>query len=265
MISKNSFISSIKTAGWLLWCDVQLFMKDWFNNILDASFWPLVLILANGYILPAMGMPADYGVFITISMLIIMASFTAWSAANVIAADFESTRSIGYELTLPLPYWLVYTKIVLHFALKAAVFSLVALIIGKIILTDTFNLSNLNILKFFIIYSASCIFFGAFALWAASLAGSVSKFMRLELRIAGPLFFICGYSFPWAILNDMSPIMGKLMLFTPWIYAYEGVRATILGQTGYLNFWVCLGMLTLFTIIYGFWGLRLFKKRLDCI
>src|SRR5476649_2758408 len=136
MFNYSALKFSLRTAGWLLWCDIRLFLKDWHNNILDAFFWPLVLILANGYILPAMGMPADYGAFIAISMLIIMASFTAWSAASVLAADFEATRSIGYELTLPLPYWMVYVKIVLHFALKAAFFNLITLLLGKIILMD---------------------------------------------------------------------------------------------------------------------------------
>ena len=264
-INTNAIISSLKTAGWLLWCDIQQFMKDWHNNILDSLFWPLVLILANGYILPAMGMPSDYGAFIAISMLIIMASFTAWSAANVLAADFESTRSIGYELTLPLPYWLVYIKIVLQFAFKAAIFNLISLLIGKIILMNAFSFANFKLFSFTLIYLTSCVFFGTFALWAAALAGNVKKFMRLELRIAGPLFFICGYSFPWQTLHSISPTMGKLMLLTPWIYAYEGVRIAIFGQFGYLNYWLCMGMLILFIIIYGLHGLYLFKKRLDCV
>ena len=90
--------------------------------------------------------------------------------------------------------------------------------------------------------------------------------MNLEFRITGPLFFICGYSFSWAILNAVfHHLWEHLMLFTPWIYAYEGVRVTILGQAGYLNYWFCVGVLIVFIIIFGLFGLRSFKKRLDCI
>ena len=264
-MNTSSYITSLRVAGWLLWCDVQLILKDWWNNTLNSIFWPVVLILANGYVLPKMGMPADYGAFVAISMLIIMASFTAWSAANVLAADFETTRSINYDLTLPLPYWMIYAKLVLAFALKAALFNVISLIIGKIILLDAFSFANFDPVKFIFIYSVACIFFGAFAVWAASLAGAVDKFMNLELRITGPLFFICGYSFSWAILNGISPLMGTLMLFTPWIYAYEGVRVTILGPAGYLNYWLCLGALILFIVLFSAHGLWLFRKRLDCI
>lgn len=264
-MNMHSLIISLRVAGWLLWCDVQLILKDWWNNTLNSIFWPVVLIVANGYVLPKMGMAADYGAFIAISMLIIMASFTAWSAANVLAADFETTRSINYELTLPLPYWMIHAKIVLAFALKAAVFNVMSLIIGKIILLNTFSFTNFNLLKFVFIYGTACIFFAAFAVWAAAFAGSVERFMNLELRVTGPLFFICGYSFSWHVLNAISPVMAIVMLLTPWIYAYEGVRVAILGQAGYLDYWICVGALMLFIGIFGALGLWLFKKRLDCI
>ncbi len=256
---------AFQTTCWLLWRDIKIFLKDWRNNILDSFFWPVVLILANGYILPAMGMPDDYGSFIVMSMLIIMASFTAWSSANEFAADFEGSRSIGYELTLPLSYKAVFAKIIIQFAFKAALFNLITLVIGKVILMDLFSFANFSAFKFFLIYFTSCVFFGTFAIWAAALAGNLKDFMRVELRLAGPLFFICGYQASWYTLYELSPTIGKLMLFAPWIYAYEGVRIGMFGQAGYLNYWFCLGMLVVFIIGFGLHGLYLFRKRLDCV
>lgn len=261
----HSLGTSVRIAGWLLWCDVQLVLKDWWNNTLNSLFWPLVLILSNGYVLPAMGMPADYGPFIAINMLAMMAFWTAWTTASVLAADFETTRSINYELTLPLPYWMVYVKIILHLAIKAALFNLISLVIGKIVLMDAFSFSNFSFIKFTLAYGLVTIFYGAFSLWAAALAGSVERFMSMEIRVIGPLLFICGYSFSWAVLHSVSPLMATLMLLSPWIYIYEGVRTSILGQAGNLDYWQCVGMLVVFTILFGAHGLRMFKKRLDCV
>ena len=101
-----------------------------------------MLILANGYVLPEMGMPADYGAFVAISMLIIMASFTAWSAAMFWQRILKPRAPLIMISRLPLPYWMVYVKIVLAFAFKAAVFSLMSLIIGKIILLDAFSFAQ---------------------------------------------------------------------------------------------------------------------------
>lgn len=261
MVNSRAF----HTTCWLLWRDIKLFLKDWYNNILDAFFWPVVLILANGYILPAMGMPEDYGSFIVISMLIIMASFTAWSAANEFAADFEGSKSIGYELTLPLSYKAVFAKIIIQFATKAALFNVITLAIGKVILGNAFSFAHFDAFKFILVYLIACTFFGSFAIWAAALAGNVKNFMRVELRLAGPLFFICGYQASWYTLYALSPTIGKLMLLTPWIYAYEGVRIGMFGQEGYLNYWLCVAMLILFICLFSLHGLYLFKKRLDCV
>lgn len=262
---KQQWIQACSTASWLLWSDIRVFLHDWFQNFLDALCWPVVLILANGYVLPTMGMSADYGAFIAISMLIIMASFTAWTAANSLAADLEGPRSISYELTLPLPYWLVCVKTIVAFGCKAALFNVMSLIVGKVILLDAFSLAHANVLKFFIIYLMSCLFFGSFAFWAAVFAGTIKRFMAIELRVAGPLFFICGYSFSWKTLYAISPMTALGSLIAPWWYAYEGVRAALLGQPGYINFYTCLGMLFLFCLAFSLWGIYLFKKRMDCI
>ena len=213
-----------------------------------------------------MGLSQEYGgPFFAVSMLIMMASFSSWGSSTVLAADLEGARSISYELSLPSYYWLIFVKYILSFAFQAALFNLTALVIGKLLFFKQFDLSQCSIPKFIILYSIACIFFGTFSVWAAMFAGAVHRHRQLEIRLAGPLFFICGYGFPWFILNQASSLFALLMLATPWIYAYEGVRASIFGQSHYINFWICCGMLIVFTIIFGFMGLRLFKKRLDCV
>jgi hypothetical protein len=255
----------LRSSAWLLYADVNVFMRDWQNNLLNAIFWPLVLILSNGYIMPAMGLSPAYGAFNTTSMLIIMASFTAWNAANNLVADFEGARAIGYELTLPIPYQFVCLKIVLNYAFRAALFNLMALAVGKIILGSAFSLAAFHLGKFVIAYLLSCLLFGAFAFWAASCAGTISYFTNLEIRLAGPLFFICGYSYPWKVLHTISPFFGKLMLCAPWLYAYEGVRATILGPENCLPYPVCIIMLSVFSGLFLLLGMRAFKRQLDCV
>lgn len=261
----NYLYNSFRVFSWLLWCDIRLFTKDFWNNILNALFWPMVIIIVNGYVFPVMGLPQTYGPFMTVGMLIIMASFSAWSSSTVLVADIEGARSIGYELTLPISYWLVYSKIAFSFALKAAFFNILCLVVGKILLWNQFDVSNFSISHFTLIYMAANLFFGFFAVWSACFAGTVQRHMNLEIRLAGPLFFICGHSFSWAILSGISPVMGMMMLGTPWIYAYEGTRASVLGQAGFLNYWLCIGGLILFILVFGFFGLRAFKKRLDCV
>ncbi len=261
----TSFKHSLRVFGWLLYVDARSLWKDFFNNLLDAATWPFFIIFVNGIIMPKMGLPANYGTFTTISMIVMMGSFSAWAASTLIAADLAGPQTIAYELTLPLPYWMVWLKNSIYLSLKAAVFNILPLFLGKLILGSKLNLSNFSLLQFLIIYSVSALFFGAFALFSTVLTSTHEGHSRLELRLTGPMFFLNGFAASWAITYAISPALGIFMRCLPWIYAYEGCRAAVLGQEEYINIWVCVGMLSLFTILCTITSLRLFKKRMDCV
>jgi len=260
-----SFKHSLRVFGWLLYVDSRSLWKDFFNNLLDAATWPFFLIFVNGIILPKMGLPDNYGAFTTVSSVVIMGAFNAWAGSTLIAADLAGPQTIAYELTLPLPYWMVWLKNSIYLSLKAAVFNILPLFLGKLILGNQLDLSNFSWFQFSIIYSISALFFGAFALFSTVLTSTHEGHSRLELRLTGPMFFLNGYTASWAIIYAVSPALGIFMRCLPWIYAYEGCRAAILGQAGYINIWVCVGMLSLFTLVLTIISLKLFKKRMDCV
>lgn len=261
----SAFMTSIRVFGWLLWFDIRFLWKDFFQNLLDALTWPAVIIFVNGYVVQALGMPTDYGTFTTVSMVVIMGSYKAWTGSIAIAADLAGPQTISYELTLPLPYWMVWLKNGLSLAIQAAVFNIVPLILGKIILGSLFDMSNFSLSKFLMIYAVSSLFFGMFALLTTVITKSAEAHSRLELRLIGPMFFLNGWIASWAIMYSVSPALGIFVRCFPWIYAYEGCRAAILGQQGYLSLWHCVVMLAAFTFFITVLSVRLFKKRMDCV
>lgn len=261
----SSFFISLRVVGWLYWFDVRFLMKEFWDNLFDNIAWPFSLIFVSGYVSPLLGVPADYGVFISVSMLVIMGSYTAWTAAAPLAADLAGERKISYELTLPVPYWLVWIKVSLTLATKAAIFSVASLVIGKLVLWNSFSFAQFSLWRFGIVYIISCLFFGMFASWATVITKSVEGHSRLDLRLTGPMFYLNGWTASWLVMYTACPALGIFTLCTPWIYAYEGTRSAILGSNGYLPFWLCTGMLFTFTLIFALTGLRLFKKRMDCV
>lgn len=259
------YAKTVRVFGWLLWVDVRRIFNNFWDNLFDSLAWPTALITMSGYVMPAMGVPDNYGAFISVSMLIIMGSYTAWTGSAEIAADLEGPQAITYELTLPLPFWLVWIKTGLYLALKAAVFNISSLILGKLILGDSFNLVNLSVPRFLIVYAVAALFFGFFAAWTTVITKSIEGHSRLDLRLIGPMFYLNGWTASWATMYSVSKALGIFTLCTPWIYAYEGARSAILGSEGYLPFWHCVGMLLFFATIFLFMGMRLFKKRMDCV
>jgi len=157
----------LRVFGWLLYYELRAVLKDSKEYLLDSLSWPVVIILANGYIMPALGLPANYGTFSCISMMVIMASFTAWTSSMPLCTDLEGPKAISYELTLPVPYWMVWLKYIIALAVRAALFNFMPLIIGKIILGSAFSLPHFSIPHFLLIYFMACIFFASFATWAS--------------------------------------------------------------------------------------------------
>lgn len=261
----NSFKTALAVFFWLLWCDVRLFLKDWKDNVLNNIIWPIIIIAVNAFVLPALGMPESYGIFSCVGMIIIMASFMSWSSGNALVSDLEGPRSITYDLTLPITYWLVYIKNILQISLKSMLYSLCSLLVGVILLYHSFDFSQFSVAKFILIYGIANLFFGAFTMWAVIYAHSTQRYTNIELRIAGPLFFVCGYTASWQVLYSVAPTIAHILLATPWIYAYEGTRAAILGQEGYLSYWICALMLLVFAAIFTSIGIYSFKKHLDCV
>lgn len=258
-------MNSLRILGWLLWVDVRRIGTDFWQNLFDSLAWPTALIMMSGYVMPALGVPDNYGAFISVSMLVMMGSYTAWMGSAVIAADLEGPQAISCELTLAIPYWMVWLKNGLYLAIKASAFNLSSLVIGKLILGNKFDLSHFSVFYFVLIYVCASLFFGMFAIWSTVITASVENHSRLDLRLIGPMFYLNGWTASWATMNDVSPFLGIFTLCTPWIYAYEGARAAVLGQEGYLSIWLCAGMLTLFAAVFYSWGVYLFKKRMDCV
>lgn len=257
--------SSLRVFGWLLLADIRFIWKDFFQNLLDAVAWPAAIIVVNGFVAPAMGLPADYGAFTTVSMMVIMGAYTAWAGSMEIAADLAGPQTISYELTLPLPYWMAWLKKGFALAIKTAVFNVTPLVVGKIILGDQFDLSHFSLIHFLCIYLVASLFFGMFALLSTVIVSTAESHSRLELRLIGPMFFLNGWTGSWAMMNSVSLFLGIFTRCLPWIYAYEGYRAAILGPQGYLNLWLCVGMLSMFTAVTIAMNVWLFKKRMDCL
>jgi hypothetical protein len=265
MMKLQSWKTSLHVFSWLLWSDVRLIWKDFFQNLLDAMVWPITIILINGYVMPSLGLPLNYGAFTAVSMVVIMGAYNAWAGSIAIAADLAGPKTITYDLTLPLPYWMVWIKNGLYLAMRTAAFNSMPLLIGKIILGSQFDLSNFSVIKFSIIYAFSCLFFGMFALWSTVITKTAESHSRLEIRLIGPMFFLNGWAASWATLYVVSPALAIAIRCLPWIYAYEGCRAAVLGQKDYLNLWLCVGMIVIFTVLIMYSSIRLFKKRMNCI
>jgi ABC-2 type transport system permease protein len=73
------------------------------------------------------------------------------------------------------------------------------------------------------------------------------------------IFFGCTY-YPWSAL-DKFPIMQKLVLINPLVYASEGMRATLVPQFQHLSITAVILALLFFDVLLLVVGLRQFENK----
>jgi ABC-2 type transport system permease protein len=83
--------------------------------------------------------------------------------------------------------------------------------------------------------------------------------LMFGMVITPMIFFGCTYC-PWSALKTF-PILQKLVLINPLVYASEGMRATLVLQFPHLSIAAVLTALLFFDALLLVVGLRQFKKK----
>jgi len=73
------------------------------------------------------------------------------------------------------------------------------------------------------------------------------------------IFFGCTY-YPWSALNSF-PILQKIVLINPLVYASEGLRATLVPKFPHLSTVAVVIALLFFDILLLFIGMRQFERK----
>lgn len=259
-------VDMLRVCAWLLWRDIRVIKKDFINNVLDAALLPISIVYISGYILPLLGLPQDYGSFTLIGLVVGMCFNATGTDSGNLVTDLEGPRTISYELSLPLPYWLVCIKIALSYAIKSAVANIWIFPIGYFLLGAThFDLSQLVISKALLMYIVMNLFFGFFSLLLGAWIKTMDGYGRFWIRWGWQIYTIGGAQFSWQTLYQANALLATINLLNPLVYSFEGSRASILGQQGYINFWICIVATCMATLVCAFMAIRIFKQRLDCI
>lgn len=235
------------------------------SRLIDIIIWTTTLILVTSYVLPQLGLTPTYGAFFASGLIFSAGYWHIWSIASNFVADINGPKTINHNLTLPVPNSLVLIKQIISSAIQSGLPTLIILPIGKLLLLKRFPLTNFSFFKFSIIFILSNLFVGAFSMFIVSVVKDMNHIGKIGVRFMFPLWFLGGSQFSWLTLHTFAPKFSYATLANPLIYALEGSRTAILGQKGYIPFWTCIGMLFLFSILFGWLGIIKMKKRLDYV
>lgn len=249
----------------LLRRDFVVFYNGFSSKFLSALFSFVSTVIVFNFIFIALVSDENYGLFILMGSIVKVGLIESFNNIPMILSDLEDDNSIYYYLSLPLPHWLLFVRYAISFAVQSFVFSMVFLALSKIFLWNIFDLSGFSFFKCMLFFPMIHIFYGFFAVFVSMYIYNVDQYDKAWSRVAFPLLTIGCYQFSWYTMLKQTYWLAYVNLLNPVIYVFEGFRAAFLGQEGYINFWVCCGMILLFAALSAYFGIKKFMKRLDCV
>ncbi len=254
----------VRTIISLLHRDAYIFRHTFLHRLKMALYWVLITVFVTNMFLPSMGLH-NFAPFILISSAISYGLFIGMQNAMNLVNDITSNQVILYELTLPVPQWMIFLKIIISNIIQAFLISISIVPCGLMILMNFYAFPAFSFIKFVAIFVCSSIFYGAFSLVLAHFLRNMSEVDNVWLRILFPLWYLGCFQFPWKTLYKISPYGAYADLFNPMTWIMEAARSATIDPTGSLPFWTSCGIILCYAGIAGWYGIRCIQRRLDCL
>ena len=250
-----------KTFLALLARDAHVARRNFIPLLLQTFLQPMMFVFIFGRVMVSSGyMPPAYKSLLLPGIMAISMVFTGvWSVAMPLIAEFQFTREIEDRLLAPIEIsWLAIEKVVFG-TLQSLIAGLAVIPAAWLLLRPGVELSLRSPLTFAIVTLLVALFSACGGLALGCTVNQTHIGLMFSLVLTPMIFFGCTY-YPWSAL-DHFPILQKIVLVNPLVYASEGLRGTLVPQFPHLSLLAVLLALTLFDGLLLGVGLRQFHAK----
>lgn len=248
----------------LILSDLLVYKQMIFDKIINVGVWVGLTLIVVSYVMPFFGL-ANFGPVQFGGVIAAVGLFELHSNIIDVVSDIEGDRVINYQLTLPVPSVLVLLSKSIYYFITYSTITFVMIPFGCLCLGNQVELLTISWYKLILAILFQSAFYASFVLWAASTVRTIGHLGNIWRRFIHPMWFLGGFQFSWLALHQVMPVLAYLNAMNPMIYITECTRVALLGQAGYVNFWLCLLAIACFSVacfVIGFYNL---KKRLDFV
>ena len=249
-----------KTFGALLARDAHVARRNAIQLFLQTFLQPLMFVFIFGRVMVRSGyMPPAYKSLLLPGIMAISMVFTGvWAVAMPLIAEFQWTREIEDRLLAPIGNTWVAIEKVLFGMIQALVAGLVVIPLAWLLLRPVeINLNAPLTFAGITVLVASFSACGGLALGCSVNQQHIG--LMFSMVLTPMIFFGCTY-YPWTALNAF-PILQKVVLINPLVYASEGLRASLVPGFPHLPTTKVLLGLLFFDILLLVVGLRQFDRK----
>jgi ABC-2 type transport system permease protein len=250
-----------KTFGAMLARDAHVARRNMIQLFLQTFLQPLLFVFVFGRVMVSSGyMPSYYKSLLLPGIMAISMVFTGiWAVAMPLIAEFQWTREIEDRLLAPINiYWIAIEKVIAGM-IQATVAGLVVIPLAWLVLRPGVDISVHAPVSF----AAIVLLVAAFSACGGLALGCSINQQHIGLMfgmvITPMIFFGCTY-YPWSALKSF-PVLQKIVLINPLVYASEGLRAALAPQFPHLATAAVFAALLFFDVLLLAVGLRQFDKK----
>ena len=249
-----------KTFLALLGRDAHVARRNLVPSLMQTFLQPLMFVFIFGRVMVSSGyMPPQYKSLLLPGIMAISMVFTGvWAVAMPLIGEFQFTREIEDRLLAPIETsWLAIEKV--FFGTFQALVAGLAVIPAGWLLRPGVGLNLRSPLSFACVTLLVALFSacGGLALGCSISQNHIG--LMFSLVLTPMIFFGCTY-YPWSALAHF-PILQRVVLVNPLVYASEGLRGTLVPQFPHLPVLAVFVALTVFDALFLGVGLRQFHRK----
>ena len=248
-----------KTFFALLGRDAHVARRNFIPLLLQTFLQPMMFVFIFGRVMVSSGyMPPAYKSLLLPGIMAISMVFTGvWAVAMPVIAEFQFTREIEDRLLAPIEnYWLAVEKVFAGMV-QALIAGLVVIPLAWLLLRPVEL--NIDPLGFAVITLLVALFSASGGLALGCSVNQQHIGLMFSMVLTPMIFFGCTY-YPWSALNSF-PILQKIVLINPLVYASEGLRGVLVPRFPHLASTVVITALAFFDLLLLFIGLRRFESK----
>ena len=249
-----------KTFWALLARDAHVARRNFVALILQTFLQPMMFVFIFGRVMVRSGyMPASYKSLLLPGIMAISMTFTGvWAVAMPLIGEFQFTHEIEDRLLAPIENsWLAIEKVL--FGATQAVVAGLAVIPAAWLLLRPIELNLVSPLTFAGVTLLVALFSASGGLALGCSVSQTQIGLMFSMVLTPMIFFGCTY-YPWSALASF-PILQKIVLVNPLVYASEGLRGTLVPQFPHLPLLAVILALLVFDSLFLIVGLRQFRKK----
>ncbi len=245
----------------LLARDARVARRNLLALLMQTLLQPLLIVFVFGMVLTRSGMmQASYkGIIAPGIMGMSMLMTGVQAVAMPLIGEFQFTREIEDRLLAPMVIgWLAVEK-VLFGVIQALMAGAVVVVTARLLLGDETAMHFDQPLLFAVVVLLVALFASAGGLAMGCSVGQTQIGLMFSMVLAPMISFGCVY-YPWSVLAGF-PIIQKLVLLNPLVYASEGLRGTLTPQYPHISTPLVIGALLVVDGLLIAFGLRQFYKK----